>query len=356
VTDEPKIARRKADHLALAASGEVEFRDTSTLLECVRLVHQSLPELSVDAIDLTARVAGRALAAPVIVSGMTGGTEEARVLNRDLARAADCLGLAFVLGSQRAMALHPELSATFQVRDAAPGVFLFGNIGVVQAREMGVERVRELLARVGADAVCVHLNPAMEVVQDGGDRDFTGAVDTIARLVDGVGVPVIAKETGCGLSRDAARALRGVGVGTVDVSGAGGTSWVGVETRRAAEGSQARAIGEQMWDWGIPTAVSIACCVAEGLEVIATGGLRSGLDVARALALGAAAGGLAAPVLRAHRAGGYDGAVAFLREVIAGVRAVTLLCGKARSAELAGAPRVITGELRHWLKDLGLRP
>jgi isopentenyl-diphosphate Delta-isomerase len=356
VAEEPKIARRKADHIALAASGEVEFRETSTLLECVRLVHQSLPELSVDAVDLRARIAGRELAAPVIVSGMTGGTEEAGVLNRDLARAAAHLGLAFGLGSQRAMSLHPELTPTFQVRDAAPGVFLLGNLGVVQARELGVERVRELLARVGADAVCVHLNPAMEVVQDGGDRDFRGALETIGRLVEGVGVPVIAKETGCGLSRDAARALAGVGVKTVDVSGAGGTSWVGVEARRAAEGSQARTIGEQLWDWGIPTAVSIACCVAEGLEVIATGGLRTGVDVARALALGASAGGLAAPVLRAHRSAGYDGAVAYLREVIAGVRAVTLLCGRARSADLAGAPKVLTGELRHWLKDLGLRP
>lgn len=354
VPDEPKISGRKADHLALAASGEVEFREESTLLECVRLVHQALPELAADDIDSSTTLAGRKLAAPVIVAGMTGGTAEARTLNRDLARAAESLGLAFGLGSQRAMLLHPELTDTFQVRDAAPTVFLLGNLGVVQARELGVAGVRELCKRIGADALCVHLNPAMELVQDGGDRDFRGALDTIRALCAELGLPVIAKETGCGLSREAARRLRGAGVATVDVSGAGGTSWVGVEAKRAAPGSSQQVLGEELWDWGIPTAASVALCAAEGLEVIATGGLRSGHDVARALALGATAAGLAAPVLRAHRQGGYDGACAFLGNVIASLRAVTLLAGCARTRDLRRAPRVVTGALRDWLADLGL--
>jgi len=226
---------------------------------------------------------------------------------------------------------------------------LLANIGAIQARALGVDRVRELVRRVGADALCVHLNPAQELIQEGGDRDFGGALDTIRALCGELGVPVIAKETGCGLSRRAARALAGAGVRTVDVSGAGGTSWVAVESRRAPEGSPARALGEELWDWGIPTAASVAWCAAEGLEVIATGGLRSGLDVARALALGAAAGGLAAPVLRAHRAGGRDGVVALLEHVVTGVRTVALLAGCARARDLATAPRVITGELAAWL-------
>jgi isopentenyl-diphosphate delta-isomerase len=347
-----EISNRKADHLALAASGEVDFKDASTLLEHVRLIHQALPELAADEIDLTTTIAGRTIAAPVVVSGMTGGTPEAQALNRDLAWAAEKLGIAFGLGSQRAMALHPELTPTFEVREVAPNVLLFGNIGVVQARELGVARVRELVARVGADALCVHLNPAMELIQEHGDRDFRGALDTIQRLIGELPVPVIPKETGCGLSREAARALRAAGATTVDVSGAGGTSWVGVETRRAAEGSQARALGEELWDWGVPTAVSVALCAAEGLTPIATGGLRTGYDVARALALGAAAGGLAAPVLRAHRQGGRDAVMTLLETVIAGVRTVALLTGCRRARDLAKAPRVITGPLRSWLEDL----
>jgi isopentenyl-diphosphate delta-isomerase len=353
--DPSDIARRKADHIAVAASGQADFHDTTTLLADVRLVHQSLPERHADEVDLATSLAGKRLAAPIVVAGMTGGTPAAGALNRDLARVAQALGLAFGLGSQRAMAVHPELESTFQVRDAAPDVVLLGNIGVVQARELGVARVRELVQRVGADALCVHLNPAQELVQDGGDRDFRGGLDTVRRLVGELGVPVIVKETGCGLSPQAAAALAAAGVQSVDVSGAGGTSWVAVEARRAAEGSRQRRLGEELWDWGIPTAVSVAACAAAGLEVVATGGLRSGLDVARALALGAAAGGLAAPVLRAHQAGGLDGARALLEDVVASVRAVTLLAGCGAARELRRAPRVVTGELRAWLDDLGLR-
>jgi isopentenyl-diphosphate Delta-isomerase len=350
---EPAIAQRKADHLALAASGEVEFRETKTLLEGVRLVHQSLPELAVDEIDLATELAGLTLKAPLMVSGMTGGTAEAGALNKDLARAAERFGLAFGLGSQRAMALHPELAPTYQVRDAAPGVVLFANIGVVQAREMGPAAVRRLVETVEAQALCVHLNPAQEMIQENGDRDFRGATEILGRLVEAVGVPVIAKETGCGLSRQAARALARVGVRTVDVSGAGGTSWTAVESRRAQAGSASRALGEELWDWGIPTAPSIVVCAEEGLQVIATGGVRSGLDIARAVALGATAGGMAAPLLRAHRhGGGLDGVVELLGRIINSVRTVCLLCGVRSVRDLAKAPRVLTGELRSWLEAL----
>ena len=352
---EQSISRRKADHIEVAASGQADFRARSTLLEDVHLVHQSLPELDAGEIDLSTPFLGRRLAAPLVVSGMTGGTDDAGRINRDLARAADRLGIAFGVGSQRAMALHPELEPTFQVRDAAPGVFLLGNLGVVQARELGPARVADLVSRIGADAMAIHLNPAMEMIQDEGDRDFRGAIDTIAELVRALPVPVVVKETGCGLSSEAAAAVASAGVRAVDVSGAGGTSWVAVEARRAAEDSAARALGEELWDWGIPTAVSVVACARERLAVVATGGLRSGLDVARALALGATAGGLAAPVLRAQRAGGEAGAVEFLERVIASLRAVALLCGCRRAADLAGAPRHLGPGLRSWLDDLGLR-
>lgn len=353
MADEPPIARRKADHIEVAASGAADFERT-TLLEHVHLVHQALPELAVDELELATELCGRALRAPLMVTGMTGGTAGAAAINRDLARAAAAAGVAMGVGSQRAMAEHPELTSTFQVKDVAPDLVLIGNLGVIQAGALGVARCRELVTAIGADALAIHLNPGQEMIQDGGDRDFRGAVETIARLCGELPVPVIVKETGCGLSPQAAARLRYAGVTTVDVAGAGGTSWVAVEARRAAEGSAARALGTELWDWGVPTAVATVACASEGLTVIASGGLRSGLDVARALALGAQVGGLAAPVLRAQRAGGVDGVAALLAQVIASIRTVMLLTGSRRVADLRAAPRHLGAPLRGWLDDLGV--
>lgn len=350
----PAIARRKADHLEVAASGSADFAERTTLLEHVHLVHQALPELAVDEIELGVELCGRPLRAPVMVTGMTGGTAGAARINREIAQAAAAAGVAMGVGSQRAMAEHPELTATFQVKEVAPDLVLIGNLGVIQAGLLGVARCHELVKAIGADALAIHLNPAQEMIQDGGDRDFRGAIDTIARLAAELPVPVIVKETGCGLSAQAAARLRFAGVTTVDVAGAGGTSWVAVEARRAAEGSPARALGTELWDWGLPTAVATVACAHSGLAVIASGGMRSGLDVARALALGASLGGLAAPVLRAQRAGGTDGVTALLAEVIASIRTVMLLVGARRVGDLRAAPRHLGGPLRAWLDDLGL--
>lgn len=345
----PSIQRRKADHIALCASGEVEFRAQGTLLDQVQLVHHALPDFSVEEVDLSTPLLGKTLRAPIVVAGMTGGTPEAQAINRDLARAAEHLGLGFGLGSQRAMAVHPELTETYRVRDVAPTTLVLGNLGMVQARAMSTAAIRELVAAVGADALCVHLNPAMELIQPGGDRDFSGGRETFQRLVGELGKPVVAKETGSGISRTVGQTLRQVGVRAIDVSGAGGTSWVGVETKRAVGAAQ--KLGEEFWDWGIPTGASVGLLGDLGLSVIATGGIRSGLDVARAIALGATAGGLAAPVLRAHRDGGYDGAVAFLEHVVAGVRTATFLTGCRRPSELRHAPRVLGATLAAWLEQ-----
>ena len=349
--DEPAIAKRKADHLEVAASGRAEFVK-STLLEHVHLSHQALPELALDEIDLSTALVGKRLAAPLVITGMTGGTAEAAAVNRDLARAAQAAGVALGLGSQRAMAEHPELARTYQIRDVAPDVVLFGNIGGVQAIAMGPTRVVALASEIGADAICVHLNPGQELIQDRGDRDFRGVRDAIARLVEVSPVPVIVKETGCGLSVEAARALLAAGVHTVDVSGAGGTSWVAVEAVRAAEGSDAAALGAELWDWGIPTAVSVVGCARAGLDVIASGGLRSGYDIARALALGARAGGMAAPMLRAQRAGGSAAVAAQIARVVGAIRAVCLLTGSRTVRDLARAPRHLGAPLRAYLDDL----
>ncbi|MCC6646160.1 MAG: type 2 isopentenyl-diphosphate Delta-isomerase, partial [Polyangiaceae bacterium] len=292
------IGRRKADHLELAATGDVGFHDKSTLLACVELLHDALPELHTDEVDPSTTLLGKRLRAPIVIAAMTGGTDEAGRINRALAAVAEARGLGFGLGSQRAMHVDAARAASFEVRRAAPPALLLGNVGVVQAAARSTAEARALVDGVGADALCVHLNPAMEIVQPGGDRDFRRGLETLARLARDLGVPVVAKETGCGLSRRVADRLVAAGVRHLDVSGAGGTSWVAVETHRAEPG--ARKLGEALWDWGIPTAASVAMVAGAGLEtIIATGGVATGLDVARAVALGAHAAGLARPVLQA---------------------------------------------------------
>lgn len=353
--DEPAIAKRKADHLEVAASGRADFA-RSTLLEQVHLAHQALPELAVDEIDLATELLGKRLRAPLVITGMTGGTADAAAVNKDLAKAAQAAGVALGVGSQRAMAEHPELAATYQVRDVAPDVLLIGNVGAVQAKAMGAAKVVELVKSIGADAIAVHLNPGQELIQEHGDRDFRGLVETIARLVEASPLPVIVKETGCGLSPQAAHALAGVGVQTVDVAGAGGTSWVAVEAVRAAKDSSAAALGGELWDWGLPTAVSVVACANAGLVTVASGGLRSGYDVARAIALGARAGGMAAPMLRAQRAGGSDGVREMIDRVTRAIRAVCLLTGSRSATDLARAPRHLGAPLRAFLDDLGIGP
>lgn len=348
MADRLDISQRKKDHLALCAGDKVGFREKTSLLAEVELVHNALPELHADGVDSSVDLLGKRLAAPVVIAAMTGGTDEAAAINRDLARAADALGLGFGLGSQRAMLVRPHTAYTFQVREVAPRVLLLGNLGLVQARAMTTAEVAALCRDTGVDALCIHLNPAMEIVQPGGDRDFTRGLDTLRRLAQELPVPVVAKETGCGISRGVARMLRAVGVAHLDVSGAGGTSWVAVEAHRAVDPDE-RALAEELWDWGIPTAASLLQVQGLGFTgVVATGGLRTGSDVARAVALGAAAGGLAAPVLKAHRAGGYEGVIAFLRRVILTVRSIMLLTGSATVADLQRAPRVLGPALARW--------
>jgi isopentenyl-diphosphate delta-isomerase len=349
VTDDD-ITRRKDEHLALAATDAVAFRARTTLLEEVSLVHCALPDLALDDVDLSARLFGKRLRAPIVIASMTGGTPRAGEINRALAGLAEARGIGFALGSQRAMQKRPESASTFHVRDVAKTTLVIGNVGVMAARDQSSAQLEALVREVGADALFLHMNPAQELIQPGGDRDFRGGLDTFARAVSELPFPVAAKETGCGVSGALARALRGVGVKIVDVSGAGGTSWVGVETLRAAGVDEdARALGELLWDWGIPTAASVALVAREGLTPIATGGIANGLDVARAIALGAHAAGIARPILAAYERGGADEAGAVLDRIERELRAVMLLVGARDLDALRAVPRVLGPALARWL-------
>jgi len=299
-------------------------------------------------------VLGKTLRAPLLIAGMTGGTKDAGRINRELAGIAEELGYAFGLGSQRAMLKNPSLTETFLVRDVAPTALLLGNIGMVQARELSTAQLGELVVKVGADALCVHLNPAMELVQAEGDRDFRGGEDLFRRLTAELAVPVIAKETGCGISPAVGQRLFSCGVRHVDVSGGGGTSWVAVETQRAQQ--DRKQLGEQFWDWGVPTAASVALLSPLGFRTLfATGGIAGGITVAKALALGASVCGVARPVLQALEATGREGAVAYLRQVELELRTAMVLVGANNLAALRTAPRVILGELLQWSTQLAHR-
>src|SRR5262247_935714 len=287
-----EIVNRKLSHFDLCANQDVEFRRKTTLFEDVELVHQPLVETRLEDIDLSVVALGKRLRCPLIITGLTGGAEEVARFNRDVAALADRMGVGFGVGSQRVALRHPEMKKTFQVRDVAPNVLLFGNIGVAQARE-----VARLAEDIEADAMCVHLNAAMEIIQENGDHDFRGSLDAIKRLVAESPLPIIVKETGCGFARESGMKLRGAGVEWIDVSGAGGTSWVGVETIR---NRAMRHLGEAFWDWGVPTAASVCELRSTGLNLIASGGVRTGLQAVKALALGAKVVGFALPVLRAY--------------------------------------------------------
>jgi isopentenyl-diphosphate delta-isomerase len=306
-------SRRKGDHLDLCATDDVAFQQKTTLLDEVQLVHNALPELDVDAISLATTVAGFPVRAPVVISAMTGGVERAERINKSLAAAAQEAGIAFGFGSMRPL-LEDSNALGYHVRDVAPTAVLFGTIGG----------------------------------QGGGDTDFRGVVDALARLTSELDIPIIAKETGAGMSRQAGLKLHDAGVRHVDISGAGGTSWVAVETLRAR--AKTRALGERFWDWGIPTAASIAQIADLAFDtVIATGGIRHGLDIAKALALGATAGGMARPFLMAYNAGGEDAVREQIEQVTHEIRVACLLTGCASVQDLAHSPLVIDPALERWL-------
>jgi len=285
---------RKLDHLRICAEGGVEAGSPG--FSDVRLVHAALPECSLPAIETEVRFLGHRLASPLFIAAMTGGHPEALPVNRHLAAAAERAGIGMGVGSQRAALEDPDLEDSFTVvREAAPTAFLCANLGVVQLKEHGIEWAERAVEMIDADALCIHANFLQEAVMPEGDHDARGCLGALATLCRDFPVPVILKETGAGISREVAARLWAAGVSAIDLGGLGGTSWAKVEGIRSP-GSPAAAMGERFADWGIPTVVSLREVAGTG-PVIATGGVRSGLDMARALALGADLCGMALPLL-----------------------------------------------------------
>ncbi len=281
---------RKKQHVDIVLAKDVQYSRT-TGLERAELMHDALPEVDFDSIDLSVKFLGKKISYPLLISAMTGGYPEAKRINEELAEAAQKHKIAFALGSQRAMLENPSLRETYYVRRVAPDIPVIGNIGAVQLKRYPVDKALGLVSSVEADALAVHLNPLQEAIQPEGDRDFAGVLSAIEKLCDKADVPIIAKETGTGISQDVALRLKAAGVKWLDVAGAGGTSWSKVEYAR---NGATPGFGE----WGIPTLDSIIQCRGV-LPLIASGGIRSGIDAAKCVALGAELAGAAYPFLKA---------------------------------------------------------
>lgn len=353
------VSARKGEHLAIIAGRDVTSR-TRPGWDDIRLVHQALPEIDLDEVDLSTEFLGRRLRAPLVIASMTGGHPDAYAINRALARAAATYGLAMGVGSQRAGLRDPRQRETYAVvRHEAPDAFIIGNIGAPQlvrqgrAQPLTLDEVQETVAMVRADALAVHLNALEEAVMPEGDRQARGVRDAITQLAASLSVPLIGKETGAGLSAQAALTLRDAGVQALDVGGLGGTSFSAVEGARAEQVGDRRGVrlGEVFREWGIPTAVSVAQARMAGLPIIATGGVRSGLDAARAIALGATAVGVARPLLMAALEG-YEAVAAWIEQFIIELRTALFLTGSPSLAAFQQRPHVVLGETGEWLRQL----
>ena len=299
----PKVApidQRKADHIKINLEQDVRSALT-TGLENYHFTHEALPELDLNRIDTTLKLFDKPLAAPILISSMTGGTAEAETLNLRLAEAAQEMNIAMGVGSQRVAIQQPEQARTFQVRRAAPDILLFANLGAVQFNYgYGIDQCRQAVDMIQADALILHLNPLQEAVQDAGDTNFEGLAKKIEEVCKQIAVPVIAKEVGWGISERTAKLLADCGVSAIDVAGAGGTSWSQVEMHRAPD-EFTRQLAATFVGWGIPTADSILNVkkAVPDMTIFASGGIKDGLDIAKCIALGATLGGMAGQFLKA---------------------------------------------------------
>lgn len=336
-------AGRKADHIRINLEEDVSAKGVTSGFEHYRFVHCALPEIDLGEVDLSVDLFGRRLAAPVFISCMTGGVPEAGRINATLAEVAQQMGMALGLGSGRVLLERPEVLPTFHVRPHAPDAVILANLGAVQLNKgIGVEECRRLVDLLEADALVLHLNALQEALQPEGDTNFTGLLHRIAQLCRALEVPVVAKEVGWGISSDLAVLLLEAGVSAIDVAGAGGTSWSEVERHRM-NGSVRRKVAAAFADWGLPTAEAVreARRAAPFAPIFASGGVRSGMDAAKALALGANMVGVAGPFLRAA-AQGKDAALELAEEMVEVLRTVMFCVGASSVEALRHTPRLVS--------------
>ena len=348
-----ETGKRKEDHIGICLGNQAQARNATAGFEDIQLVHRALPEVNKAKINLSTTFLGKKFSAPIIVGAMTGGTEQATQINSSIAQAVENLGLGMGVGSQRAAIEDQKLEETYAItRKMAPNAFLIANIGGVQlVHGYGLKEVKKVVEMIDADAVAVHLNALQEAVQPEGQTNFKGVLARIAEVAGALDTPVIVKETGAGISAEDAKSLEDAGVKAIDVGGVGGTSFAAVEYHRTS--TKQSLCGEPFWDWGIPTAVSLIETVQTvKLPVIASGGLRSGTDIAKALSLNASLASISQPILQT--------AVKSTKEteeklscLIEELRNALFLVGAEKIIDLAKTPVVITGKTGEWLLARG---
>ena len=345
-----KTEKRKAEHIRICLEEKAQAKTVATGFEDIKFIHRALPEVNREEVSLSTSFLNKPFSAPLMVGAMTGGTKEAIKINQNIAEVVEKLGLGMGLGSQRAAVENYALEKTYAVaRKAAPKAFLIANIGGVQfGHGYGVREVRKVIEMIDADAVAIHLNALQEAVQPEGQTNFKGILEKICNVVSEIDSPVIVKETGAGISAEDAIALKDAGVKAIDVGGVGGTSFAAVEYFRGE-----KKLGEAFWDWGIPTAVSVVEVVqSTKLPVIASGGIRTGKDMAKAAALGAKMISISQPVLETAVIGSRE-TEQLLSGLIDELKTVLFLVGAENMDSLTKVPVVICRGTAEWLKIRG---
>jgi isopentenyl-diphosphate Delta-isomerase len=348
------VEKRKASHIEVCTRRNVQARSVRTHFDEIHLIHNALPEINLGDVQLGTKLLQYELKAPLLIEAMSGGTPEAAKLNAILAEAAESFGIGMGVGSQRAAIEDPSLEYTYRVvREKAPTSFLIANLGAPQlARGYGAKEAEKALEMISANALAIHLNPLQEVIQIEGEPEFRNCLSAIHDLASLLGVPIIAKEIGAGISKEVSKAVEKAGVRCIDIGGAGGTSWAAVEYYRADKVYNAvqKRLGLSFWDWGIPTALSlIEVKSSTGLSAIASGGVRNGLEVAKAIALGADAVGIALPFLR-YSLEGRDKLMKEIDFILQELKTAMFLVGAKTIDDLKKVPVAITGTAAEYLR------
>lgn len=353
------IKKRKKEGIDIPLNEKVQAKETTTLLEDVYLIHNALPEINLEDIKLNTVFLGRTFPAPIIIDSMTGGTDEALLINKRLGQIAEKYGFAMGLGSQRAGLKSDKLIQSYSVaRSVAPNAFLIANIGGAQLAEgLSKDDVKKIIKMIDADALAIHLNPLQELIQPEGEPRFKGILQKITSLVNDIEIPVIVKEVGSGISPEVAVKLQGAGIRAINVAGSGGTSWAGIEKIRAdnAKSYIKSNLGNLFWDWGIPTALCVLLASKYvDIPLIASGGLRNGLEIAKCLMLGAKMCAMAFPFLK-RAAESEDELDKFTQLILAQLRGTMFLLGSSDIDSLVNTRYILKDKLASMLNSYEFR-